>query len=192
MSSWQNHYFQRGVSHGDEDGLERSFFYALHTSGGRSTSGCVLWILWCISPVPAPASPFAAWLSMGWSVLVSVLGTFSVPGPATCTKMIFVSTLVSYFAPCWAFSQWMRCAAYAACLTWATLGSVAITFFKLKHLDIINCCCCCNSSIGSVSVEVFYCHLVLLGMLQKGYVCDNLSLLLWSDPLFGSFGIHAN
>ena len=150
MSSWQNHYFQRGVSHGVQDGLERSFIVCCGHLRWWIYFWSVLWVLWCISPMPAPASPFASWLSMGWSVLVSVLGIFSVPGPTTHTKMIFVSTLVTFVAPCWAFSQWVRCAAFAACLILGcTLGSVAITFFKFEHLDLINHCCCCNSSIGS-------------------------------------------
>ena len=92
--------------------------------------------------------------------------------------MVFISTLVTFLAPCWAFSWWVRHVAFAACLTWATLGSVAIAFPELECLDFIYGCCCCNSTIGLVSVEVFYCHLMLLGMLEKGFVCDFLSFFL--------------
>ena len=91
---------------------------------------------------------------------------------------------MTFLAPCWAFSQWMRQAAFAACLTWATLGSVAIAFPELECLDFIYGCCHCNSTIGFVLVEVFYCHLMLFGMLEEGLIYDVLSLLLQSDPLF--------
>ena len=107
MSSWQNHYFldglERSVSHGVQDGLERSFVLCCEAlQCGRSISGSVLWVLWCISPMPAPASPFALWLSMGQSVLVSVLGIFSVPGPTTCTEMVlkwFLFLHLCHFLP---------------------------------------------------------------------------------------------
>ena len=118
--------------------------------------------------------------TMGWSI--------AVPGalmlqPTTCTKIVFISTLMAFLAPCWAFSWWVRHAAFTTCLTWATLDSVAIVFPELEWLDLIYVCCCCNSTIGFVSVEVFFCHPMLLGMLEKGLICDILSLL-WSDPLF--------
>ena len=38
-------------------------------------------------------------------------------------------------------------------------------------------------AIGLVSVEVFHHHLMLLGMLEEGLICDILSPLLQSDPL---------
>ena len=164
--------------------LKGILFYVVGTLGARSTSGSVFWVLWCISPMPVPASPFASWLSMGQSALVSVLGIFSVLGPATYTKMIFVFTLVTFFAPHWALSWWMRCAALAACLTWATLDSVAVTFFKLDYLDCIDHCCCCKSYVWFVLVEVFHHHLVPLGMWEEGLIHNILSPLLWSDPPF--------
>ena len=70
---------------------------------------------------------------------VSVLGIFSAPGPAIHTKMIFISTLVTSICPMLGI-LWVgvRCAAFAACLTWATLGSVVITFLELEGLDLIN------------------------------------------------------
>ena len=105
--------------------------------------------------------------SMGQSVLVSILGIFSVPGPTTHTKMIFISTPVTIFAPCWAFSWWVRLSTSATCLTWGTLCFVAITFLEVEALDLINGCCCGNSTTGLMLVQVFYCHLVLLGMLEK-------------------------
>ena len=120
--------------------------------------------------------------AMGWSL--------AVPGalflwPITCTKMAFISKFMTFLAPCWAFSQWMRCTAFVACLAWATLGSVAIAFHKLECLDLIYGCCCCNSTIGFLLVEAFHCHLVLLGTIC-GLICDILSLLLQSDPLLTS------
>ena len=83
-------------------------------------------------------------------------------------KWFLFPHLWHFFAPCWAFSWWVRHAPFTACLTWATLGSVAITFPELECLDLIYGCCCCNSTVGFVSVEVFYCHLMLLGMLEEG------------------------
>ena len=52
---------------------------------------------------------------------------------------------------------------------------MAITFPEFEGFDLINGCCCGNSTIGLVSVEVFYHHLMLLGILEKGFVCDFLS-----------------
>ena len=106
--------------------------------------------------------------------------------------MIFVSTLVKIFASCLVFSWWMRCAAFATCLTWAMLeiGSVAIAFLVLEEIDFIYDCCCHNSTIRFVLVEVFYDYLVLLGMLEKGRVCNVLSPLLQSDPLLDFKMLH--
>ena len=55
---------------------------------------------------------------------------------------------------------------------------VAITFLEFEGIDLINGCCCDNSTIELVSVEVFDHHLMLLGILEKGCVCDVLSLFL--------------
>ena len=142
MSSWQNHYFQRGVSHGVQDGLERSFIVCCGHFGW--------WIYFWIYPLSplmhisytCSCFSFCLWLSMGRSVLVSVLGIFSVPGPTTCTKMIFVSTLVTFFAnSCWAFSQ-------SGEMCWHLLHVLpgpplalwsVVTFFELEcHCDLIN------------------------------------------------------
>ena len=72
------------------------------------------------------------------------------------------------------------CTTSAACLTWATLGSMAITFLEFEGLNLINGCCCSNSTIGLVLVDVFYCHLVLLGMLEEGLICDMSSLFIFN------------
>ena len=78
--------------------LKGNLFYTMGTWGSGSTFRSVFWVLWHMSPMPAPAFPFVLWLSMGQSVLVSVSVFFYVPHPATCSKMIFVSTLVAPFA----------------------------------------------------------------------------------------------
>ena len=107
-------------------------------------------------------------------------------GPTIHTEIIFISTPVTIFAPFWAFSWWVRLFTFATCLTWATLGFVAVTFLEVEVLDLINGCCCGNSATGLVLVEVFYCHLMLLGMLEEGLICNVLSLFLWSDPFLTS------
>ena len=161
MSSWQNHYFQRGVSHGVQDGLERSFILCC----GHFWWQIYFWIY--------PLSPL-----MHVSYACSCSLTYNMYWND------FISTLVTIFAPCWAFSWQVQLSTSATCLIWATLGSVAVTLLEVEGLDLIDGCCCSNSSIGLVSVEVFYCHLMLLGMLEEGLICDVLSLLLWSDPFF--------
>ena len=130
---------------------------------------CLLLLLLMLCDSLGPLLPI--WVNPCWSVL----GIFSVPGPTIHTKMIFISTLVTLFAPCWAFSWQVRLSTSAACLTRATLGSMAITFLEFEGFGFINGCCCGNSTIGLVSVEVFYCNLMLFGILEKGFVCDFLS-----------------
>ena len=53
----------------------------------------------------------------------------------------------------------------AACLTLATLGSMALTFPVLEGPDLVYGGCHCNSSVGLVSVEVLNSHLMLFDML---------------------------
>ena len=86
-------------------------------------------------------------------------------GPTTCTEMIFISTLVTFLAPHWAFSRQVRHATFAACLPGATLGSMAITFPEFEGSDLVYGGCHCNSSIGLVAVEVPDCCLMLFGIL---------------------------
>ena len=45
--------------------------------------------------------------------------------PTICTEVIFIATLVTFLAPHWAFSRWVRRSTFAACLTLATLGPLA-------------------------------------------------------------------
>ena len=78
--------------------------------------------------------------------------------------MIFISTLVTFLAPCWAFSRQVRHTAFTTCLTLATLGPMALTFPVLEGSDLIYGGCCCNSSIGLVSVEVLNSCLMLFGV----------------------------
>ena len=149
------------------------------TSGVGSASGS-----WLGPSGPTPRASCCA-PAMRWSL--AVLGALLLQ-PTTCTKMVFISTLMTLLAPCWAFSWWMRCAAFTACLTLSTLkiGSVAIAFPELEGLDLIYGCCCHNSTIGFVSVEVFHHHLMLLGMLEEGLIHYVLSFLFKSDPFLTS------
>ena len=149
-------------------------FYAVGTSGVGSASRYQFW------PSGPTLRASCGAPGMGWSL--AVLWALLLQ-PTTCTKVVFISTLVTFLAPCWAFFWWVR---WAACLTWATLGSVAIAFPEPECLDFIYGCCCCDSTIGLVSVEVwsFYSHPMLLDMLGEGLICDILSLFLWSDPFF--------
>ena len=52
-----------------------------------------------------------------------------------------------------------------------------------EGLGLIDGCCCGNSAAGLVPVEVFDCHLVLLGIFEEGLKCDFLAVLLGSYPL---------
>ena len=55
---------------------------------------------WCL-PLPLCPSGCAVWdhlSSSSWLL-----------GPALSTKMVLISTFMTLFAPCWAFSRWMRC-----------------------------------------------------------------------------------
>ena len=78
--------------------------------------------------------------------------------------MVFISTLVTFLAPCWAFSRWVRHTTFTTCLTLATLGPVALTFPVFAGSDLIYGGCHCNSSIGLVSVEVLNGCLMLFGV----------------------------
>ena len=79
--------------------------------------------------------------------------------------MIFIATLVTFLAPCWAFSRWVRHSTLTTYLTLVTLGPLALTFPVLEGPNLIYGGCHCNSSVGLVLVEVLNGHLVLFGML---------------------------
>ena len=88
-------------------------------------------------------------------------------GPALSTKMVLISTFVTLFAPCWAFSRWMRCSTLTTYLT-LTSGpgsSPRSLAFSCEGSDLIDCGRHCNSSIGLVSVKVLDGCFVLLCML---------------------------
>ena len=128
------------------------WLYAVGTLGHRFTS-----------------RPWMRWFTLAFTSFGSALGSL-VPiswlfGPTTCTEMVFITTLVTFLAPCWAFSRQVRHNAFATYLPGATLGSWAITFLKFEGSDLIYGGCHCNSSIGLVSVEVPDCCLMLFGIL---------------------------
>ena len=79
--------------------------------------------------------------------------------------MVFIATLVTFLAPCWAFSRWVRHSTLTAYLTLVTLGPLALTFPVLEGPYLIYGGCHCNSSIGLVLVEVFNSSLMLFGVL---------------------------
>ena len=63
----------------------------------------------------------------------------SVPGswlfrPTTCTEMIFIATLVTFLAPCWAFSWWVRLLHLPHVLPWLPLALWPWPFLCLKVL----------------------------------------------------------
>ena len=107
--------------------------------------------------------------------------------PTTSIKVVFISTLMTFFAPCWTFSQWVGCAAFTACLTLGTLkvGSLAIAFPLLESVGLIYSHWCGNSTIWFVLVEVFHHHFMLLSLLEKSLIHDILSPLLQSDLPLG-------
>ena len=112
--------------------------------------------------------PGMMWLTFAFASSECAAG-LSVPGswllrPTLCTEVVFIATLVTFSAPCWAFSRQLRCSTLTAYLT-ITFGSLALTFPLLEGPDLIYCGCCCNSSIGLVSLEVLDGCLMLLGML---------------------------
>ena len=132
--------------------LKRIWLYAVGTLGHRFTS-----------------RPWMRWFTLAFASFGSAPGS-PVPiswlfGPTTCTEMIFITTLVTFLAPCWAFSTWVRHATFTACLPKATLGSLAITFPEFEGSDLVYGGCHYKSSIGLVSVEVPDCCLMLFGIL---------------------------
>ena len=144
-------------------------------------------VLWCISPMPAPASPFASWLSMGRSFVGLCLGNTSLSLVLQhILKLFLFPHLRHFFAPSWAFS-WVDEMCCICCLSY--LGNPWLCscylFYTWRILISSMSCCCHNSTIRFVSVEVFYCIISCsLACLMKGCVCDVLSPLLQSDPLF--------
>ena len=107
------------------------------------------WILtWTICPYLSRESHCAP--AMRWSLAVPRVFLL---WPTTSTKVVFISTLKTFLAPCWAFSQWVRRAAFTACLTLGTLkvGSVAVAFPVFEGTFLIYSCCCHNSTIWFVS-----------------------------------------
>ena len=112
--------------------------------------------------------PGMTWLTFALVSSGCTAGLF-VPGsrllrPTLCTEVVFIATLVTFFAPCWAFSRQVGHSTLTAYLT-ITFGSLALTFPLLEGPDLVYCGCHCNSSIGLVSLEVLDSCLVLLGML---------------------------
>ena len=89
-------------------------------------------------------------------------------GPALSTKMILISTFMILFAPCWAFSQWMRCSTLTTyfTLTSGPGSSPRSLAFSCEGSDLVDCGRHCNSSDGLVSVKVLDGCFVLLCMLQ--------------------------
>ena len=97
--------------------------------------------------------PGLMWLTFALASSGCAVG-LSVPpswllGPTLGTEVIFIATLMTLFAPCWAFSRWVRHSTLTAYLT-LTSGSLALTFPLLEGPDLIYCGWHCNSSIGLV------------------------------------------
>ena len=78
---------------------------------------------------------------MGQSVLVSVLGFFFVPHPATRSKMIFVSTLAALLPMLGILLVGVT--VHICCMTYlAAFGLVAITItFPVNEMNLIITCC---------------------------------------------------
>ena len=117
--------------------------YTMDTLGVESASGS--WL--------GPSGPTLECL-----IVLLPQGVSCCPGGPFCFDLqhvlkCFLFPLMTFLAPCWAFSRWMRHAAFTACLTWATLGSVAIAFPELEGLDLVYGWWFYNSTIGFVSVE---------------------------------------
>ena len=79
--------------------------------------------------------------------------------------MVFIAMFVTFLAPHWAFSRWVRHSTLTAYLTLVTLGPLALTFPVLEGPNLVYGGCHCNSSVGLVSVEVLNGCLMLFGML---------------------------
>ena len=132
-----SHGHLRRVSHGAEDGLEMSS--TQHYGHFRH--------LICF------------WISTG----LSSLGIYSCHevvsycpeglsacAPTASTKVVFISILMTFLAPCWVIlSVGETYAAFTACFTLGTLeiGSVAVTFPVFEGTYFIYNCCCWNSTV---------------------------------------------
>ena len=89
-------------------------------------------------------------------------------GPTLHTKMVFISTFMTLFAPSRAFSGWMRCSILTIYLTLtSSLGSgLRSLAFSCEGSDLVDCGRRCNSTIGLVLVKVLDGCFVLFCMLQ--------------------------
>ena len=89
-------------------------------------------------------------------------------GPTLGTKMILISTLVTFFTICWALSQWVRGPTLTTYLTLTPgtgSGSRSLAF-PCEGSDLIDGGRHRNSAIGLVSVKVFDGCLMLFCVLQ--------------------------
>ena len=78
--------------------------------------------------------------------------------PTTSNKVVFISTLMVFLAPCWTFSRWVRCAAFSGCLTLGTLKSwlcghcLSCIWRNLFHLWLLllqfHCLICVSLSLS--------------------------------------------
>ena len=80
--------------------------------------------------------PGMMWLTSALTSSGCAMG-FSVPSswllrPTLCTEIVFIATFVTFLAPHWAFSRWVRCSTLTAYPTLVTLGSLALTFPVLE------------------------------------------------------------
>ena len=116
----------RSDSHGAFEGLERNLILMLWA---LCMSDLLLDLNLDCLPLGLVMSHCAP--TMGWSFAISLALLL---WPTISTKMIFISTLVTFLAECWAFSGWMRFAAFTLCFTCATLGSEAIAFLEFEGL----------------------------------------------------------
>ena len=111
---------------------------------------------------------FAFALASSGCAVGSSVPSSQLPGPTLHTKMVLISTFMTLFSPCRAFSGWMRCSTLTTYLT-LTSGpgsSPRSLAFSCEGSDLIDCGRRCDSSVGLVSVEVFDSRFMLLCMLQ--------------------------
>ena len=89
-------------------------------------------------------------------------------GPALSTKMILISTFMTFFAKGWALSRWVRHTALTTYLTLTpgTGSGLRSLAFSCEGSDLIDGGRRCNSSVGLVLVKVFDGCLMLFCMLQ--------------------------
>ena len=142
MSSWQNHYFQRGVSHGAQDGLERSFILYLDLSSESSDAYLLclllllhlllcdsLWVNLCwslsrVSSLSLALQHILKWFCFHtWNIFCPMLGILSVD------EMCCICCM-SYLGHPWLYGHYL----FKTWMSWSHQSSLIWPTFWLQNV----------------------------------------------------------